>query len=410
MAEQKPSEGSGRPDRVGVRSGLLVLVLALTFLLGYCAGTADDKTDLPSINALEACNNIAEVDEQLQRDAVSLCGNTGLSDGDLASITIQACPDHAPAEITYDGQLLFFGGMMVRFHGADEFTPTAAGAPPDLGLQLAREPGRQIWVIDSGLHGEFTTSVVASMLNETNITTLVGDASLDSQLRQADLSAPIVFIDMRQQVGVDDQQLFAVESQIIDVLNTLHVSDAVAKEQMVLNLSFGAYACEQFPDQLEAAMQRLAEHGVQFTASAGNDESPERAWPAGFATRGDGLADHVISVGSITDLGGERSCFSNYGAGVEVWLPGEQIFGSRGGETGEWSGTSFATPQAAALLASGLDPIAEGFATVPSAPANLYDITIEIERNGVVDPEPIAAQTFCDPNGRFRPLGGLRSN
>jgi hypothetical protein len=144
-------------------------------------------------------------------------------------------------------------------------------------------------------------------------------------------------------------------------------------------------------------MSRLAEHpGTLLVAAAGNNGDDTPFWPAAAAE----TADNVISVGALREAGDDRACFSDFGPWVSVYAPGERIvagflrwplkyqhstFGvcqflrysppdctcqnpPHVGELtspghgdvvqfagrAQWSGTSFATPMVAGMIAQGL--------------------------------------------------------
>jgi subtilisin family serine protease len=141
----------------------------------------------------------------------------------------------------------------------------------------------------------------------------------------------------------------------------------------IIVMPFGTPACDGLPP---LALQMITEGIIAagrslIVASAGNRSSNRPFYPAAF--------DGVLAVGSLdltTDRdanawtsptrAGPRSEFSNYGSWVDAWAGGERLvthhvsnlaFYDGGpmleGEA-EVSGTSFAAPMVAALLAEGV--------------------------------------------------------
>ncbi|KPI06478.1 peptidase S8 and S53 subtilisin kexin sedolisin [Actinobacteria bacterium OK074] len=156
---------------------------------------------------------------------------------------------------------------------------------------------------------------------------------------------------------------------------------------------------------LNAFMAELLAHpGTLLVAAAGNNASATPFWPAAYSTL-PGYEDAVLSVGALRSDGEYGACFSNHGSWVNAYAPGERVtsaltgFGApvpydyqhstydacRHGFTydctcqsprhtgglsegnnpvptppdrvlfeglAHWSGTSFATPVAAALVAA----------------------------------------------------------
>jgi subtilisin family serine protease len=141
---------------------------------------------------------------------------------------------------------------------------------------------------------------------------------------------------------------------------------------------------------LEPIVDRIHAAGVVLVAAAGNNGNDVKFFPAAF--------DKVIGVGAARRAARGRACFSNYGRWVSLYAPGERLVNAfvtegryrtvhdgretcrfrRRGEEGwyacctcvdtldkgdltsfghrlaRWSGTSFATPIVAGLIAARL--------------------------------------------------------
>lgn len=162
----------------------------------------------------------------------------------------------------------------------------------------------------------------------------------------------------------------------------------------VISLSAGGYTRNDVPPLALRHLwrDRLSQQGgVVLVAAAGNNGSSRPFWPAAF--------DWCVAVGSMSKDGQRRSWFSNHGSWVDVYAPGENLVNAyarlpyktivagtvRDTSAGlaKWSGTSFATPVVAGLVAARMSRTGE---------------------NG----RAAAAQLLAAARGQFRPGVGPR--
>lgn len=172
--------------------------------------------------------------------------------------------------------------------------------------------------------------------------------------------APATDVSVERMIGPSG---FIVESDMVT-----QIRQALSRSPHIISLSAGGYTRHDIPPMAlrELWDQHLGlQGGVVLVAAAGNNGSSRPFWPAAF--------DWAVGVGSMTRDGQSRSWFSNFGSWVDVYAPGEDMvnayprmkymtFGDgstpRGQERdtsagiAQWSGTSFATPVVAALVAA----------------------------------------------------------
>src|SRR4029453_8339073 len=151
---------------------------------------------------------------------------------------------------------------------------------------------------------------------------------------------------------------FVRESSLIK-----QIHDALSRSPDIISMSAGGYTRGNVPS---LAFQTLWEErlsqlgGVVLVAAAGNDGRTAPFWPAAFPW--------CVGVGSMSRDGQRRSWFSNHGAWVDVYAPGEEIVNAypqmkyktvvdgevRDTSAGivKWSGTSFSTPIVTGLIAA----------------------------------------------------------
>jgi hypothetical protein len=153
---------------------------------------------------------------------------------------------------------------------------------------------------------------------------------------------------------------------------------------------------------LEAAYDQVhAEPGVLFVQAAGNDSSLVNG-PADSIDCRLGDPAHLL-VGSY-GYGGAHSSFSNFGACVEVYAPGEDVIAPL---PGDWlfplSGTSFSTPLIARLLSLTahipFDPAAAHAALIALREPNRNILASHFPSALLYDPSRMAYQSALTTGG-----------
>ena len=126
---------------------------------------------------------------------------------------------------------------------------------------------------------------------------------------------------------------------------------AIVQGADAINLSLGSNVeVEAFLRMLEYA----AEMGVPVITSAGNSGDENVTYPAAYSASSGKSGELSVGVGSV-DGNDVKSVFSTYGKDLEMMAPGEDVYTLVPDErVGYWSGTSFAAPMVAGVLALGM--------------------------------------------------------
>jgi serine protease len=120
----------------------------------------------------------------------------------------------------------------------------------------------------------------------------------------------------------------------IDWLITNHEKPAVA------NMSLGG----SYSAAVNTAIENAVAAGITFAVAAGNQSSNACSYSPASATA-------ALTVGASTNSDA-RAAFSNYGACVDLFAPGMDIYSSvQTGGYDSWDGTSMATPHVAGVAA-----------------------------------------------------------
>ena len=173
-----------------------------------------------------------------------------------------------------------------------------------------------------------------------------------------------------------------------EVAQTLQ--DLLTRNPQVVNLSAGTYCRNDWPPLSFLAFKS---GGVTLTCAAGNDATSREFWPAAF--------DWTVGVGALGADRRHRAWFSNYGDWVNVYTPGEGLVNAfatgrytyheppkrpavqefRG--RARWSGTSFAAPLVAGLVAAAMS------AGGRSAAAATHDLLAQAQAQQVPGVGPV---------------------
>jgi subtilase family protein len=250
---------------------------------------------------------------------------------------------------------------------ADEPSPVPVGTPPDPSRPAGRCAGEgvKVVVIDTGLDHRATTLPWMSGV------TGQADPGVNIQAGQIGLYAGHgTFIaglvrSMAPRADVHVRAAFTTVGMASELeLVTAVERSLIEDEPDIINLSAGTLSGDLGGPKL---LNGLGDHlrrykGVVLVVAAGNDRDRRFFWPA--------ASPWTVSVGALGANWRGQAHFSNFGGWVDVYAPGEHLVNAfpsgtyryqepplQGGQAvfsgmARWSGTSFAAPVVAGLIAA----------------------------------------------------------
>jgi hypothetical protein len=241
-----------------------------------------------------------------------------------------------------------------------------ADAPPLPSVGPAAGSGVSVYVVDTGLLADAATHPwLAGVTGEEEKLTTAADGSVEipPYAGHGTFIAGITRC-VAPEAAVHVTNVLTLAGATLETEVVKHLDAALGLGPDIISLSAGGTSRNDLPLLgFEMFWERYRKHkGTVLVAAAGNNSGRRPFWPAALPG--------VVSVGALSADLRSRAYFSDYGPWVDVYAPGERLINAfargsyayheppRTGERKEfwgmalWSGTSFATPVVAGLIAA----------------------------------------------------------
>ncbi|MGW4567609.1 S8/S53 family peptidase, partial [Streptomyces sp. NPDC004561] len=212
----------------------------------------------------------------------------------------------------------------------DEPVPVArTGSPNPAAAQAAHDPDTavRVLVIDTGLvhdHGGYP--LLAHTTGDAQLDETDGDGVLRQYVGHGTFIAGILAA-VAPNTDITVRNTLNDAGAVLESEFGARLFDAVDRGGWPDVISLSAGTPTEGADGLiglDAFMGELREQRTLLVAAAGNNASDTPFWPAAYASLPE-YADNVVSVGALRSDGDGEACFSNHGPWVRVYAPGERL-------------------------------------------------------------------------------------
>ncbi|MFE1043170.1 S8/S53 family peptidase, partial [Streptomyces sp. NPDC058832] len=223
----------------------------------------------------------------------------------VVSIAVNACPGDEPVPVPI----------------SEPPNPAAAGTPYDAGTAVG------VLVIDTGLMHDYRAyPLLARTDGDAQIKECDEDGVLQQYVGHGTFIAGLVAA-VAPNTHVTVRNTLNDAGAILESELGEKLFEAVDRDGWPEILSLSAGTSNGRTDGLlgvHAFMEELRDQRTLLVAAAGNNGSATPFWPAAYAEL-PGWENSVLSVGALRGDGEFGACFSNHGGWVKVYAPGERL-------------------------------------------------------------------------------------